>query len=164
MKLRAYLKTVSKPLRQATLCFLIKEDKILLAMKKRGFGVNKYNGVGGKKDDNETIENTAKRETHEEIGVIVKELEQVATLDFYFPYNLNWGQQVIVFLVKEWQGEPQESEEMAPEWFDKSDMPFHKMWPDDECWLPLILDGKKVKGEFLFGENEEIIDYKIKIL
>ena len=35
-------------MRQSTLCLLLKEKEILLAMKKRGFGAGKCNGVGGK--------------------------------------------------------------------------------------------------------------------
>ena len=41
MKISKYKKKVKEPLRQATLCFLINNDEILLAMKKRGFGKNK---------------------------------------------------------------------------------------------------------------------------
>ena len=37
-------------MKQATLCLLVKDNEILLAMKKRGFGVGKWNGVGGKID------------------------------------------------------------------------------------------------------------------
>ncbi len=33
---------------QTTLCFLLKGDEILLALKKRRFGTGKWNGVGGK--------------------------------------------------------------------------------------------------------------------
>jgi len=60
-------------LRNATLVFLIKKSQgeiidICLAMKKRGFGMNRWNGVGGKVNgENETIEDAAKRETKEEI-------------------------------------------------------------------------------------------------
>ena len=39
---------MDKKLRQATICLLRKNDEVLLAMKKRGFGVGKWNGVGGK--------------------------------------------------------------------------------------------------------------------
>ena len=36
-------------LRKVTLCYLIdKEGVVLIAMKKRGFGVGKWNGVGGR--------------------------------------------------------------------------------------------------------------------
>ena len=33
---------------ETTLCLLKKDDSILLALKKRGFGEGNYNGVGGK--------------------------------------------------------------------------------------------------------------------
>lgn len=163
-KLKGYSQIIQKPLVQASLCFLVKNNQVLLAIKKRGFGIGKYNGVGGKKNPDETIKETAKRETFEEIGVVVKKLKQVAVLNFYFLHNLNWGQRVTVFLIKDWKGEPVESEEMAPKWFHQSRIPFAKMWPDDEYWLPLILSGKKVKGKFIFGENETILDYKVRIL
>lgn len=36
-------------------------NQILLGMKKRGFGVGKWNGFGGKIEENETTEEGAKR-------------------------------------------------------------------------------------------------------
>ena len=41
---------------ETTLCLLKKDNRILLAMKKRGFGEGKYNGVGGKIENGETPE------------------------------------------------------------------------------------------------------------
>ena len=69
-------------LRKATLCFLLRDDEVLLAMKKRGFGVGKWNGVGGKVMEGESIEEAMKRECREEIGVALKELEEVGELSF----------------------------------------------------------------------------------
>jgi hypothetical protein len=48
-------------MRNATLLFLIKKSgdqisEICLAMKKRGFGVGRWNGAGGKVSQGETIE------------------------------------------------------------------------------------------------------------
>ena len=57
-------------MRDCTLCFVRKDDKILLGMKKRGFGKGKYNGFGGKKEDNETIHDAAIRELREESGIL----------------------------------------------------------------------------------------------
>ena len=61
-------------LRNSTLVFLIKKNNgsitdICLAMKKRGFGKGRWNGVGGKVEAGETIEAAAMREAREEIGV-----------------------------------------------------------------------------------------------
>ena len=156
-------------MRQATLCFLVKEGKdrkdVLLAMKKRGFGVGKWNGVGGKIDlekGDKNIEDTAIRETEEEIGVKIKNLERVALLRFSFPYNKNWNQDVHVFLVGKWEGDPKESEEMSPKWFQVDSLPLEKMWDDDKFWVSRVLSGEKLKAEFVFKEGEKIKSHNIK--
>jgi len=148
-------------MRQSTLLFLLKDNQILLAMKKRGFGINRFNGVGGKPNPNENILDTAIRETQEEICVVPKNINQVATLDFTFKDNPDWDQQVLVYLTKEWDGKPTETEEMKPQWFDIDKLPFENMWPDDPFWLPLVLSGKKLQAEFTFDQNSQILNQKI---
>lgn len=155
---------------QATLCFLIRgnqgDKELLLAMKKRGFGQGKWNGVGGKFDferDKDIFE-AAIREMKEEIGVEVKNIEKVAILSFYFPYQNEWNQNVYVFFAKEWHGEPKESEEMKPKWFKLNEIPFNQMWPDDKFWLPKVLKGEKVRATFSFKKGEVISSHDIEIV
>ena len=76
-------------LRNVTLCYLFdkKADRVLLAMKKRGFGAGKLNGVGGKVEKAESIEDALLRETREEINVNLKKFEKVAVINFYFKNN-----------------------------------------------------------------------------
>ncbi len=66
-----------------------KEQKITdicLAMKKRGFGVNRWNGVGGKVEEKETIETAAKREVKEEAGIeIYENLKYINNVAFIRP-------------------------------------------------------------------------------
>lgn len=150
-----------KPTKQATLCFLVKNKEILLAMKNRGFGVGRWNGVGGKPNPGESIEQTVVREAQEEINVIPQNLVHKATLDFNFSYKPEWNQQVIVYFSDQWQGTPTETEEMKPQWFKKDQIPYDSMWPDDKLWLPLVLEGKNVNAQFVFGDNDEILDYRI---
>ena len=140
MDIREYKKKLQKPLRQATLCFLIREGKILLAMKKRGFAAGKWNGAGGKPiDEDKSLEATAKREMFEETTVTPKKLKKVAVLNFYFETKTDWNQQVIVFTTHDWNGTPTETEEMAPKWFNINEIPFTEMWEDDILWLPKVL-------------------------
>lgn len=160
-----------RKLRNATLVFLVKRAqgkivKICLAMKKRGFGVNRWNGVGGKvrDDQNEPIEDAAKRETKEEIGVIIQELNKVAELLFYFSNNQEWDQLVHVYFAEEWIGEHVETEEMRPKWFSVFHIPFFNMWPDDKFWLPEVLKGSLIKGTFTFGNDDVILEKEVKIV
>lgn len=148
-------------MRQVTLCLLIKDDKVLLAMKKRGFGVGRWNGVGGKQAEGENIEQTAIRETQEEIGVTPTDLTPVGTFDFHFPGHPEWEQQMHVFLVTDWQGEPAESEEMQPAWFAKDKLPLESMWASDVFWMPKVLAGEKVSGEFTFGLGDIVLSHKL---
>jgi 8-oxo-dGTP diphosphatase len=122
-------------------------------MRKRGFGVNKWNGFGGKVVDGEKIEEAAVREVFEEINVKVKDLEKVGEIEFYFPHKQEWNQTVHVFIAKNWEGKIKETEEMKPKWFSINSIPYDEMWVDDRYWLPQVLEGKRVKARFVFGED-----------
>lgn len=156
-------KNAKKLLRKATLLFLVKDKKILLAMKKRGFGRGRWNGVGGKPEKGEKIEETAIRETEEEIGITPMKIDKVAVLNFYFAKKPDLNQQVVTYFCDSWEGRPNESEEMKPEWFLKNNLPFDKMWPDDSLWLPHVLHNKFVRASFLFDTGDKIIDYEIRV-
>lgn len=143
---------------QATLCFLIDGDRVLLGKKKRRFAEGKWNGYGGKRNEDETILQTAIREFQEEAGITPKSLVQVATLDCYHP---DWNQQVVVYTVSEWEGTPEETEEMIPQWFPKEELPLSEMWPDEAIWLPLVLEGKKLRATFQFNKEGELLKQEI---
>ena len=134
-------------------------------MKKRGFGAGLWNGIGGKVALGETIELAAQREASEEIGIKIIQAKKAALLHFYFPQDpkkKGWNQDVHVFLVSKWEGEPQETEEMRPQWFGIPKIPFEAMWSDDPHWLPKVLAGEIILGWFSFDDNNKVSDYKIK--
>lgn len=156
-------------MKEVTLLFLIdkKAEKILLAMKKRGFGEGKYNGVGGKVEDREEILAAAVREAKEEIGVSIQEeaLQKIGTLRFSFEEKPEWAFHCHAFFAEVWEGEPAESEEMAPQWFGFSEIPFERMWVDDKFWLPRTLGGEVLDAEFHFTKDgSEILRHSIRTL
>ncbi|HEV8677715.1 MAG TPA: 8-oxo-dGTP diphosphatase [Candidatus Paceibacterota bacterium] len=146
-----------------TLCLVIKDGKVLLGMKKRGFGAGRWNGFGGKVQEGESIEEAAIREMKEESDVSVTGLEEAGVLIFTFegdPQPL----EVHIFTTDAFGGEPHESEEMSPQWFEFDKVPYGEMWPDDRFWLPQVLAGWKVKGSFHFGEGDIILKKELEIL
>jgi ADP-ribose pyrophosphatase YjhB (NUDIX family) len=152
----------NEALRQSTLCFLIENNKILLAMKKKGFGAGRWNGSGGKKKpEDKNIKVTTKREMFEETTVIPRKLKKVAVLNFYFPDKSDWNQQMFVFITHDWSGTPAETEEMTPRWFNINKIPYGQMWESDTLWLPKVLDGKIVEGNFLYDENQKMLEHEI---
>lgn len=155
---------MSKQAQNVTILFLIKNEQVLLAMKKRGFGEGLWNGVGGKQENNETIEQTARRECYEEIIVKPIQLKLVAKLRFIFMEDEK-GVKVIhycsVYLCNKWTGEPIETEEMRPQWFNKKELPYNKMWPDDIIWIPKIMAGEKIDGHFYFNSSNNIVKYSL---
>ncbi len=158
------------PSKLLTLCIIHQENKVLLGMKKRGFGQGKWNGFGGKVLENETIENAARREVREEAGIKIEELTKLGILEFEFwsparrpPADVAGDTlQVHVFKATDFTGEPIEGEEMDPQWFRVSEIPFSSMWPDDIFWMPLFLENKKFKGRFVFEKSDTILEQELK--
>lgn len=130
-----------------TLLFLRRGDEILLAMKKRGYGEGKWNGVGGKLDPGETPLQTAIRECQEEINVTPVNPRLSGRLNFFEHENPDFQHSCHIFVAENWQGDPQETEEMRPRWFHIDAIPYNIMWPDDTIWLPHLLQDRPFSGE-----------------
>ncbi|XP_065658066.1 oxidized purine nucleoside triphosphate hydrolase [Hydra vulgaris] len=148
-----------------TLVMIINENKkqVLLGMKKRGFGCGRWNGFGGKVIANESIEECAIRETFEECGLTIEIFNKIGIIIFEFdndPVLLN----VHVFRCDCYSGSITESDEMHPQWFNYSDIPFDQMWPDDYLWYPHLLKNEKFKGYFLFEGHDKILKEEVHLV
>lgn len=135
-------------------------QRILLGLKKRGFGSGKWNGFGGKVKDGEGIEEAAIRELKEECSLTCSQMKKVGIFTFEFvddPLVI----EMHVFLTDDYEGHVQESDEMKPQWFPLHQIPYDQMWPDDIIWYPLILKGVSVCGHFTFQNSDKLVAYKM---
>lgn len=146
----------------ATLCLLLSGNptrQVLLGYKKAGFGTGKYTGFGGKVEDGEDITAAAARELNEETGlqVALSDLREAGRLAFWFPHQPDWSQLVYIYATRKWTGEPVESDEMKPTWFEVDQIPYERMWQDAPHWLPPVLAGRRVYADFVFQADNESI-------
>ena len=144
-----------------TLCLVYNHPRILLGMKKRGFGAGKWNGFGGKIKEGEEVYEAVKREMKEETGVDLKDVWRVGVLDFLWAGKPDILE-VHIFRGDNFDGEPKESEEMRPRWFNVDEIPYDQMWPDDKYWLPLFLSGKSFRCNFIFDDALNILEYNLR--
>ncbi|XP_047215669.1 oxidized purine nucleoside triphosphate hydrolase-like [Girardinichthys multiradiatus] len=92
-----------------TLVLVVQPGRVLLGMKKRGFGAGKWNGFGGKVQPGETIEDAAKRELQEESGLTVDVLDKIGNIKFEFVGETHLLD-VHIFRADSYKGEPTESD------------------------------------------------------
>ncbi|KAF8752066.1 NUDIX domain [Rhizoctonia solani] len=147
------------------------ENKILLGLKKRGFGIGIYNGFGGKVDVGETVADAALRELQEESHLSAS-LEPCGLL-FFVGAGHAHAHHITVFRAHTWQGQPTEyvtdtTDEMRPEWFAYPSLeipstsissgnntyppfPYSAMWKDDPLWIPHLLTDKYFVARVDYG-------------
>lgn len=147
-------------IKQLTLGIVYQPPRVLLGMKKRGFGAGRWNGFGGKLLGGESLEQSLRREFKEETGVVIGDVDKRGILEFEFPNNPE-VLQVRVYMISHFTGEATESEEMRPQWFAVDAIPFDTMWADDILWFPLFLAGKKFVGKFWFDDHDAIVNQEL---
>ena len=142
----------------ATLCFIVKDNSILLIRKKRGLGAGKINGPGGRIDPGESPEHCAVREVQEELEITPLGLELRGENRFQFVdgYSIH----AVVFLATDYSGEARETGEAVPLWVPLDAIPYPEMWADDELWVPLLLRGERFRGRFVF-DGDRMLDHEL---
>ena len=150
--------------RYDTLCFLI-DDKKLLMIKKSSelFGGGKWNGLGGKISVGESPEEACVREVFEESGLQVNNLRCHGALKFWFGNTVEPFILCYVFSTNSFEGQLKESPEGILKWIDFDKIPYEEMWEDDQHWLPMLLKGKNINGEFHFNQGgTKLLNHKLE--
>jgi 8-oxo-dGTP diphosphatase len=166
-KIKEHLESGIK-LTPAVVCFLRKDNKVTLGLRKRvslGLGENLISGIGGKVGDkpefsNETDDQALEREVFEEIGVKVLKYSNRGRVRFVYPFKPKWNLDVRIYVVDLWKGDPVETEDMKPLEFDINNLPSERMWEDNQYWVPKVLKDEYVDVIFLFGEDGKILEYE----
>jgi len=142
----------------------VKDKRVLLIKKKRGFGAGKLNAPGGRLEHGETLEQAVIRECIEEIGLRPLNLEYRGFIEFY-SINSKPDWIVYIFVARNFEGRLRESEEAKPEWYELNKLPYESMWEDDRYWLPYVLSGKYIEARFWYDRDySKILHYEVKVI
>ena len=146
-------------MQHAVVGFFVKDRRVCLPLKLKGFGAGNQNGYGGRVEDGETEEEALFREIKEESGLDVRgaKITKVAVLMTFFGEEPKFV--LHIFLMEDWIGEPKASEEMGePEWFPFEAIPFDRMWVADKRWLSKILSGEKLRAVIRFSTDGKRVE------
>jgi len=123
--------------RTGILCFLKKDNQILLTRTQYPDGQLLWTGISGYVEPGESLVQAVIRECEEETEILIDPttLRQVAKLQL---------QSLIlhVFFTEVWQGTIRAKDPTLTDfrWFTRETLPFESMHPGTEQWLPQLLD------------------------
>jgi 8-oxo-dGTP diphosphatase len=132
--------------------------EILLGQKLTGLGRGKIVGPGGKLEAGESPADAAVREVAEEVGIVIgpKNLTHIATITYRFIDRPTLSQRSHAYLVTEFSGEPVASNELAPRWWPRDELPLPRMWADATLWLPRALSGEYVCATIDIDPHDDV--------
>ena len=120
---------------------------------------NKYNGLGGKFEKDESPEECVKREIFEESGLIINNPKLVGNILFPGFANKDW--QVYVYVANDYTGEKLvENHEGSLHWIDDDKLLDLPLWESDYIFIPWIMEGKQFRAKFNY-DNDKMIDYDV---
>ena len=73
--------------------------------------------------------------------------------ELHFQFRDGYSLHCTVYRAGQVRGELTETAEAKPFWHSVKEMPYDRMWADDEHWMPKLLAGEKFRGWFEFDAD-----------
>lgn len=145
-----------------TLCYIEKDDKYLMlhrVKKENDLNHDKWVGVGGKFEPDETPEECMLREVREETGLTLTKYQFRAILTFL---SDEWETEYIhLYTASEFTGTLLECDEGNLEWIPKSEIDKLKLWGGDKIFFKLLRETEDFFSLKLRYEGEKLVETKL---
>lgn len=130
---------MNKSMQNTTLVYIEKDSKYLMlhrTKKQNDYNHDKWIGIGGKFEEAESPEECILRETKEEAGLTLNEIEYRGIVTFVS--DENFTEYMHIFWSNNFSGALKECDEGELEWIEKSRMNALPHWKGDEIFLKLL--------------------------
>ncbi len=128
-------------MKQTTLCYLERDGKYLMlhrVKKENDASHDKWIGVGGKCEKDESPDECMLREVREETGLDILQWRYRGIVTFISDV---WPCEYMhLFTATEWQGTQTGCDEGDLQWVDRQRLFEHNLWPGDRIFLRLLQD------------------------
>lgn len=129
-------------MKNTTLCYLLRGDSVLLlhrVKKENDLNHDKWIGIGGKFEENESPEECLVREAWEETGLTLTGYQYRGIVTFV---SDRWeGEYMHLYTATEWTGTIKECDEGVLEWVSLEKMKELPQWEGDRIFLQLLEEG-----------------------
>ena len=146
-------------MKQTTLCYLERGDEYLMlhrTKKKNDENHDKWIGVGGKFELNESPEDCMRREILEETGLTVTDYRYRGIVTFVS--DIYETEYMHLFTVSDWTGETRECDEGELAWIKKQKLFDLTMWQGDRIFLRLLQEDTPFFSLKLTYQGDELVE------
>ena len=145
-----------------TLCYIEHDDKYLMLHRvKRENDINKdkWIGVGGHFEKDESPEECLLREVKEETGLTLKSWSLRGVITFIC--NKCQTEYMFLYTADEFEGTLRECDEGVLEWVDKSGVSELPIWEGDKLFFRLLEQSREFFSLKLVYEDDRLVDAKL---
>ena len=143
-----------------TLCYILNKEKVLFLLRNKkdnDLNENKYIGVGGKLEKDESPKEGIIREIKEETGLNAKNVKLKGIITFILP---KWENELcFVYTCDEYEGIMHECDEGELVWVDKKDINKLNLWEGDKLFLPKLFEDKLFIMKLIYDIHDNLIKY-----